>query len=469
MKYFSEKATFLQAGLIEKLVDELGENLSRNFKNILSGGRFVAFIFDTKESECFSRELGKWCEKNHFFKNVKLKRTRVKNIDISEVENFIFVDCTFNKSNKDTIGVMSDISLSDCILVGLIYPSGYTLNSGCRLYKNVKYDIIITHKPNIGIYLNDCLDSYRYLCVLNNEYTDDFHLVREEDLKKLIVLRDRNTHKGDYCSTSIVGGSKEYTGAPLLSYLSLTSLKLGSGFSYLVVPESARDIYALKQPQAIVKTLDDRDGNYIFSKEKLDDLIEFSDVIVFGMGAGVSKNIYKIISYLILKFKGRLIIDADGLNSLAKYGVEILKKHKGEIILTPHVKEFSRLAGVRVDEIVKNGVEIAETFADEFKIVLLVKSASSIITDGKNLCVNTSGNAGLAKAGSGDLLSGIIGGISSNKKISTFDCAATGSYLLGRLAEDAGKKFFVDSLTYDNIVSQIGETLLNLSLKYKND
>jgi len=445
----------LSEALIKKFIVALFLELSSLNKK----GK-VYFLFDSKESEILASK---------FIENMK-ERFDVEKIKISEIEekckNFsIYIDCLYNKEVKDSIDKLNLLDKSNSILIGLIYPTGYKLNSGIQISKDIKYALIITYCPNAGLFLNDCLDACLRVNILDDKANGKFHLMTDKDTQPLFISRKRNTHKGSYSSVSVIGGSKAYTGAPVLSYMSLSALKLGSGFSYLVVPQSLYDLYALRQPQVILKTMSDDRGNVIFSQEDIDQVIEFSDVIVLGMGIGVSLEVYKIISYLLQNFKGRLVIDADGLNSISKFGVKALKEHSCEVIITPHVKEFSRLINSSVKEIEENGVDLAKKFASANNLVVVLKSASSIITDGKVVNINISGNSGLAKAGSGDLLSGIIGGVLSDKTIDIVSAASTGSYLLGKVAQDASDAVYFKSLTCEDIVDQIGKTLKILSLK----
>ena len=123
--------------------------------------------------------------------------------------------------------------------------------------------------------------------------------------------------------------------------------------------------------------------------------------------------------YLLLNFKGNLVLDADALNSLSKYGVDVLKeKACNATILTPHIKEFSRLSCLEIDEILNNSVDICRDFAKKYGVIVNLKNNVSVISDGEMAYLNINGNAGLAKGGSGDVLSGItLGLVNKNDNI----------------------------------------------------
>ena len=212
------------------------------------------------------------------------------------------------------------------------------------------------------------------------------------------------------------------------------------GYSEICFPSSLKNFYDLETPEIIYHKLKSKiNGSIRYNKKDLSKLLK-SKVVTIGMGIGVSKDVYKIIKYFLLSYKNTLIIDADGLNSLAKYGIDILKeKRECSVILTPHVKEFERLSGYKVNEIKLNRVKFSEEFASKYNVILVLKDNVTLITSPtKEKYLNINGNSSLAKGGSGDLLSGIISGcaaLESNEKL--VKKVALGSYLLGRADEIA--------------------------------
>lgn len=244
----------------------------------------------------------------------------------------------------------------------------------------------------------------------------DGSIISDSDVAAFFPQRKRNTNKGDYGSANIVAGSDKYIGAAALA--TEAALKSGCGYVKLTSTEKVKLALAVKYPQAIY--LDDCDLN--------------SQAIAIGMGCGVSKELYNRVNFLTQNYSGTLIIDADGLNSLSKYGLSIIKDSRCSIILTPHLKEFSRLTGKNLNEISRNPVHLAREFAKMYGIVLLLKGAASIITDGENTAINTSGSTALAKGGSGDMLSGYIAG-SAARGLSPFAAAVCSAHTMGISAE----------------------------------
>ena len=129
------------------------------------------------------------------------------------------------------------------------------------------------------------------------------------------------------------------------------------------------------------------------------------------MGLSNDERLESILEFLIKNYTGNLIIDADGLNTLSKMDLKILKNKKCNILLTPHLKEFSRLCNKSIDEIKKDSLNLVKEFASTYKVTILLKGHTTIISDGKDIYLVKTGTPGMATAGSGDVLSGILGGL----------------------------------------------------------
>ena len=266
----------------------------------------------------------------------------------------------------------------------------------------------------------------------------------------LLPKRKRNTNKGDYGKAAIVAGSEEYTGAAYLA--AAACLRAGAGYTALFVPENIFPYYVLKIPEVLLKKF-----------KNLEDLLLF-DSIAYGMGMGISRQVADGAAWLIEHFSGKLILDADALNSLAKYCslADVFARKKCDVLLTPHVKEFSRLAKISVEEILDNGLGAAKEFALRHGVTVLLKNALSVIENGKNACVNVRGTAGQAKGGTGDVLSGVIAGLCASG-LSTFDGACAGAYAVGYAAELAGEKISEYSLTATDLISYLGGAFLRIT------
>ena len=283
-------------------------------------------------------------------------------------------------------------------------------------------------------------------------------ILKKEDIKNVFPKRDENANKGDFGYVGIMGGSIEYSGAVKLANLSLASLTAGAGVVRVIVPETIADgilPYLLEQTLALIP---DKDGHMIFDKEKIDKALSKLKVLAIGMGWGEGKDNEKILRYILENYEILLVIDADGLNTLSKMNKEILNKTKCKVILTPHLKEFERISGYNFEDIKENPQELAIEFAKKYNVILLLKGHRTIVTNGKEGYIVEKGCPGMATAGSGDVLSGILTGILGYNKPSILSVAA-GAYLVGLAGEIAQNKLNDISMKASDTIANIPEAI----------
>ena len=387
----------------------------------------------------------------------------------SDFEFDVIVDAIFGYGLK-SIPKDEYLNLIDWIntqtqsfIISIDINSGIDSNTGKVLGTAVFSDLTIAiNDYKFGHFLNEGIDFYNELIKVNIELKNENYLgfariLEKKEIKNLFPKRKKHTNKGDYGKVMLIGGSKTLNGAILLSANALSPLLLGCGYSCIGIPRSLHPLYALKNLENIYYFFDDNDGNIVFNEEQIKKILNY-DVISIGMGIGVSEEVYKIISYLLKNYSNKLLIDADGLNSLAKYGVDILINHKCEVILTPHLKEFSRLINLSIEEINEKYVDFAMFFAKKYNINLVLKSNVTLITNGNETYLNVNGTPALAKGGSGDVLSGIISGVLTKENDTLFECAA-GCYILGRCSELACEKINENSILASDLPKFISDTL----------
>ena len=250
-----------------------------------------------------------------------------------------------------------------------------------------------------------------------------------EDIKNLFLKREKDTNKGDFGKVGILGGSINYSGAIKLATMSLASLRSGCGLVKVIIPD---EIVSLLSPVLLEQTL--------FPYKNLEDIkksIKDLDSLAIGMGWGSNENHLPILKDILENFQGNLVIDADGLNTLVNH-VEILRTSQANIVLTPHLKEFSRLTNLSIEEIEKNKMEIAKSFAKENHVILLLKGSTTIVTNGIDAYLINYGTPGMATSGSGDVLSGILAGLQGylDYNLLSVSAGAIVNGLAGELAEE---------------------------------
>ena len=251
----------------------------------------------------------------------------------------------------------------------------------------------------------------------------------------LSILPDRkpDSHKGDYGKILLLCGSRGYTGAAALA--AMGALRSGAGLVYLAVPESIYAIEACKLTEAIVLPLPDEGGTIAMSAlPEIRRLLPKMDAVLIGCGLGQSEGTRAVLETVLREFSGPVVVDADGINLLAKH-MDILRERHAPTILTPHAGEFVRIGGDNKAD------RVSETlrFAMKYGCILLLKGHETVISDGKETYVNQTGNPGMAVGGSGDVLSGIIVSL-LGQGIEPLKAAACGAWLHGKAGDICAEK-----------------------------
>jgi len=271
-------------------------------------------------------------------------------------------------------------------------------------------------------------------------------------------LRERafNAHKGDFGRVCIVAGSVGMSGAAALSGLS--ALRGGAGLVRVATPRSVLPIVASIEPCFTTIPLAEDDAGRIGSEAMgaILDAAGENDAMAFGPGVGVSAGLRAILEKLLEQEGLRLVIDADGLNNLAGL-VDWPGKVKAMVILTPHPGEMKRLwAGCFREAMPDDRREQAGRFAKRTGTVVVLKGAGTVVSDGERAYVNQTGNPGMATAGSGDVLTGVITAL-LGQGLSAFDAAVLGVYVHGSAGDIAAERVGQVSLVATDIVDALGE------------
>lgn len=259
-----------------------------------------------------------------------------------------------------------------------------------------------------------------------------------EEIFGCLPPRTPNSHKGTYGKFLNISGSLGYTGAAVLS--TTAAMRCGAGYVTLAAPlPVARDLSSV----LIESTMMPLEPNSLdqISASNIPDIIERAKrctAVLVGCGLGKSDDTRELVFSLIRSVECPLIIDADGLNVLSAQ-TDVLLERKGDTILTPHTVEMSRLTGKRLNDILADRYTAARSFAAEYNVIMVLKGPNTIVTNGNDAFINPTGNAGLAKAGSGDVLAGMIGAFAA-QKIPPLDAARCGVYLHGLAADRCAER-----------------------------
>jgi len=274
-----------------------------------------------------------------------------------------------------------------------------------------------------------------------------------------LLQRKINSHKGDYGHILILAGSSRFSGAALLCAES--ALRSGAGLVTLGIPKSINlALIRVKPRELITLPLPETDEGALSLAgfAKISDLLKDIDVLIIGPGLGRNKSTYALVKKIIRNTSQATVVDADALNALNNC-LEILKAHKGQLILTPHQKEMSRLFGINTDIIKNNRKLVAKKYAKHYNSIIILKGHNSIVTDGiKKFYINHSGNPGMATAGSGDVLSGIVGAFLA-QGLDAFKAAKYATYIHGLAGDLAAKDKTQMGLIASDIIDRIPDAI----------
>lgn len=268
----------------------------------------------------------------------------------------------------------------------------------------------------------------------------------------LLKTRKKDGNKGTFGKVLVIAGFENMTGAGILCAKS--ALEMGAGMVKIISTDDNKHIYQTAIPDALWGNLQD-----------LEKGLDWANIAVAGPGMGNSQDAVSIMERLLSNEKVPLVLDADALNMISESDKLriLLKEYKQDKILTPHMGELSRLVNMTIDKIKENRIEVAKSLAKEYHSVVVCKDARTIVAkQNEQIYINLSGNNGMATAGSGDVLAGIIGSLLAQGE-KFYEAAAKGVYLHG-LAGDYAKSTYTEwGVTASRILDNIKELCNKLS------
>jgi ADP-dependent NAD(P)H-hydrate dehydratase len=271
--------------------------------------------------------------------------------------------------------------------------------------------------------------------------------------------RQAEAHKGDFGKVLIIAGSFGMSGAAALA--GRAALRAGAGLVRVATAESALPIVASIEPSYTTIPLAEDSAGRISSNAVNTILTEINenDAIAFGPGVGISLKLRSVVQTLIEQEQLHLIIDGDGLNNLSKLK-DWPSKLKAEVVLTPHPGEMKRLwTGIFREEMPAERQQQAAQLAKHTGTVVVLKGAGTVVTDSQKVYINKTGNPGMATAGSGDVLTGVITAL-IGQGLSNFDAAVLGVYIHGLAGDIAAEKIGQVSLMATDIIESLPDAFL---------
>ncbi|MFQ8664899.1 NAD(P)H-hydrate dehydratase [Anaerostipes caccae] len=268
-----------------------------------------------------------------------------------------------------------------------------------------------------------------------------------KDLERL-PGRFADSHKGTYGKVLIIAGNETMSGAAYFSAKS--ALRMGSGLVKVISCEANRPILQSMLPEVLFGTYED-----------VKDALEWCDCILFGPGMGVSERTKELLEEVLQRGTKPLLLDADGLNTVSRYGVEI--SYPAGCVLTPHLLEAARLLGISAEQVKETLADAGQRLSDRVGGTAVLKDAATLVVSGDQpVYYNSSGNNGMATGGSGDVLSGMIVSL-LGRGMECSEAAALGVYIHGLAGDHAAEIFGYNSMLASDIIESISSVLGGIS------
>lgn len=279
--------------------------------------------------------------------------------------------------------------------------------------------------------------------------------------------RERDAHKGNFGTVLVIAGSSSMRGAAAFAVMG--ALRSGAGLVRLASVEKCIDTASVLAPEATFIELESDDYGFMLydsSCEPISVAMKKADAVVIGCGMGVTPDTIELTKFVTQNADCPVIIDADGINCIAK-DIDILVKKKTDIVITPHVGEMARLLNCDTQMISENRLLAAEKYAEQYGITVVLKGAGTVVADNNYTAANHTGNAGMSVGGSGDVLAGIIGSAVA-QGCGIFDGACAGVYMHGLAGDIAAQKLSMEAMLPRDIISNLPDAFGILKEKKKN-
>lgn len=408
--------------------------------------------------------------------------------DIAQLESWdvpaarVVVDALFGTGlSREVSGLYRDtiehINESGALVVSVDIPSGVDADNGAVLGDAVAADITVTFQhPKAGHFLfpgRYCRGRLEVVRIGVDEGCDilasgQTFAYTSADAAIALERREIDANKGSYGRLLVVAGSQGMAGAAVLTCRAAS--RAGAGLVTLASTEEATSVVQNNVPEATCKILSGEEGRLgrrsVFDIARI---IKGKTALAIGPGLNVGEGVTEAVEHIIKDYPLIKVLDADAINAIAGRP-SILLERAGEIILTPHPKEFARLIGSNVAHVLSDSLELARSFATKYGVTLVLKGATTVVAaaDGRAALV-AAGSPGMAKGGSGDVLTGIIGGFAA-QGMGAYESALKGVYIAamaGEAAAEACGEYATGPMdTIDHIGYAIGKTLQNAAVRH---
>ena len=379
----------------------------------------------------------------NILKSLKVNMMIIDDIDkLDEIQHLIedfpiVIDSIFGigldrKLNDFYFKIIDIINNSNKKIIAVDVPSGLDADSGRPLGSAVKahitYTVEVIKKGFIEYSALEYLGDLKVIQIgipenVKQANNENIYALSRESYRNKLIKRKIYGHKGNYGRAVLVAGSIGCLGAARLATESC--IRSGAGLTTLITSSEGRKLLSGSLVEGMLATFEDN--------EKVKYLLSKADAVAFGPGIKEDEESMKLLEEIIIDSPSSIIIDAGGINLLSK-NKKCLCAVKDKVILTPHPGEMARLIGKDISYVEKNRIECSRAFAKQYKCIVLLKGYNTVITDGKNVFINKTGNSKMASGGMGDTLTGIITALVA-QGYSNMDATLLGAYIHGLAAE----------------------------------
>ena len=480
-KYFSEAELMIRAGrkCVDKIVKFYGKEIEGNRVLVFCGNGKNAgdgFVIAKRLCQFGHNAEIVLCDKEptlpepkQYFDEAVENGVKVTRFEDCDMACALIVDCIFGigfhgEPKEPFHSIFNAINESSAIVVSVDTPSGVNATDG-SVINAVRADLTVA------------ISTYKYCHILPpaNEYCGKIVAVNigipydcysetsastitKAYVKSCFSKRSPNSNKGDFGKQLNICGSYTMPGAAVICAKS--ALKTGVGLLKCAFPKSIYGVMTSHLTQPVFAPLSENE-NKTFSMGALTGILDemkWANSVAVGCGIGVNDDTQLLLNQIIKESNVPVVVDADGINSLA-VNIDVLKDSKAPVVLTPHPGEMARLIGKDVSYVQKNRIDAAKSFAKEYGCIVVLKGANTVVTNGKYVLINTTGNAGMAMGGTGDMLTGMIASFIA-QGMTPLDASACAVHIHGMCGDITSRELSQRGMTVDNMLELLGALMI---------
>ena len=377
----------------------------------------------------------------------------IKNADV--IIDSVFGFGFKGKADDSTAEIFAAVNKSKAKVIAIDLPSGAECDTGAINGECIKADLTLAiscRKP-AHVLKPACFFCGKVKTVdigLDESSVEEEFFVLPKNFRPEFEKRNPLSNKGDYGKVLSVCGSKKYPGAAF--FAASGAVRIGAGLVTCAFPDAAYPAIAPKLNEPIMMSLPCCEEGFLArgSLESLIPAAEKSDCMLIGCGLGDTLGTSSVVEELLKETSCPTVIDADGINIISA-NINMLEAVRGRAIITPHPGEMARLLRLTVEQVQTNRILLAKAVAKQFGIVVVLKGANTVVSDGEKVYINRTGNAGMARGGSGDLLAGMIAGLVA-QGYQLMQAAMLGTFIHGTCGDVAAKTISEAGMTPTDMI-----------------